>query len=421
MSLLDDVSIMVTPNGVKANVLYSVIPAAGTADMDFTRATTATRVNSAGTVASVATGVPRLDYRVGQGCPHILVEPARENKLTYSQDIDNADWSKSNVTVVANSTKSPDGATNAEKVTKNGNSANDRISQVVSGGATNSTKYSISAFVKNNDNETGAKTTLAVKLTAGTLFRLTFEWTGNSLAISTGHNSGTRTNEFCEDYGNDWYRIGFTYQADSTAAASYRLDVDRANTDTTKGIFVWGCQHEEGSYKTSYIPTTSASVTRNQEVFTKTGIASLINDSEGVLYVEAKTNYDSSQSRRICLSSGTSDNRVSLEFDESSENKLKVVISSGGLDTQFEYSDDDVDLAQFNKIAIKYKVNDFALWLNGSKKSTASSGATPIGLDRLAFDKGDATPVTSEFFGQVRNIQVYKTALTDDQLAALTT
>jgi len=139
------------------------------------------------------------------------------------------------------------------------------------------------------------------------------------------------------------------------------------------------------------------------------------------LYVEAKTNYDSSQSRRICLSSGTSDNRVSLEFDESSENKLKVVISSGGLDTQFEYSDDDVDLAQFNKIAIKYKVNDFALWLNGSKKSTASSGATPIGLDRLAFDKGDATPVTSEFFGQVRNIQVYKTALTDDQLAALTT
>ena len=416
MSLLDDVSIMVTPNGVKANILYSVIPAAGTADMAFTRATTATRVNSAGTVASVATGVPRLDYRVGQGCPHILVEPARENKLTYSQDIDNADWAKSNVTVVANSTASPDGTTNAEKVTKNGNSANDRISQVVSGGATNSTKYSISAFVKSVGDVTGAKTTLAVKLTAGTLFRLTFEWTGNSLAISTGHNSGTRTNEFCEDYGNDWYRIGFTYQADSTAAASYRLDVDRANASATTGIYVWGCQHEEGGYKTSYIPTTSASVTRNQELFTKTGIASLINDSEGVLYVEAKTNYDSSLSRRISLSDGSTDNRVSLEFDDSSDNKIKAFISFDDTDTQLEYTASN--LAQFNKIAIKYKVNDFAIWFNGTEVATDSSGAIPTGLTQLVFDGGNGS---NQFFGQVRNIQVYKTALTDDQLAALTT
>ena len=416
MSLLDDVSIMVTPNGVKANILYSVIPAAGTADMAFTRATTATRVNSSGTVASVATGVPRLDYRVGQGCPHILVEPARENKLTYSQDIDNADWAKSNVTVVANSTASPDGTTNAEKVTKNGNSANDRISQVVSGGATNSTKYSISAFVKSVGDVTGAKTTLAVKLTAGTLFRLTFEWTGNSLAISTGHNSGTRTNEFCEDYGNDWYRIGFTYQADSTAAASYRLDVDRANASATTGIYVWGCQHEEGGYKTSYIPTTSASVTRNQELFTKTGIASLINDSEGVLYIEAKTTYDSSLSRRISLSDGSTDNRVSLEFDDSSNNKIKAFISFDDTDTQLEYTASN--LAQFNKIAIKYKVNDFAIWFNGTEVATDSSGAIPTGLTQLVFDGGNGS---NQFFGQVRNIQVYKTALTDDQLAALTT
>ena len=407
MSLLDDVSIMVTPNGVKANILYSVIPAAGTADMAFTRATTATRVNSAGTVASVATGVPRLDYRVGQGCPHILVEPARENKLTYSQDIDNADWAKSNVTVVANSTASPDGTTNAEKVTKNGNSANDRISQVVSGGATNSTKYSISAFVKSVGDVTGAKTTLAVKLTAGTLFRLTFEWTGNSLAISTGHNSGTRTNEFCEDYGNDWYRIGFTYQADSTAAASYRLDVDRANASATTGIYVWGCQHEEGGYKTSYIPTTSASVTRNQELFTKTGIASLINDSEGVLYIEAKTTYDSSLSRRISLSDGSTDNRVSLEFDDSSNNKIKAFISFDDTDTQLEYTASN--LAQFNKIAIKYKVNDFAIWFNGTEVATDSSGAIPTGLTQLVFDGGNGS---NQFFGQVRNIQVYKTALT---------
>jgi len=383
------------------------------ADMDFTRATTATKVNSAGLVASVATGVPRLDY-TGGGCPHILAEPQRTNTLTYSQDIDNSDWAKSDVTVVANSTTSPDGTTNAEKVTKDGNSVNDRISQVVSGGVTSSSKYSVSAFVKNNDNATGAKTTLAAKVTSATLFRLTFEWTGNILAISTGHNSGTRTNEFCEDYGNGWYRIGFNYEADGTAS-TYRLDVDRTNASATTGIFVWGCQHEAGSYGTSYIPTVAASVTRNAETFTRTGIADLINDSEGVLYVEAKTTYDSSKSRRISLSDGTIGNRVSLEFDDSVENKIKAFISLNGTNQILEYT--APNLAQFNKIAIKYKVNDFAVWFNGTEVVTDTSGDVPTGMTRLGFDGGSGG---DDFFGEVRNIQVYKTALSDTQLDDLT-
>ena len=359
MSLLDDVSIMVTPNGVKANILYSVIPSAGTADMAFTRATTATRVNSLGTVASVATGVPRLDYRVGQGCPHILVESARTNTLTYSQDIDNSDWAKSNVTVVANSTTSPDGTTNAEKVTKNGNSANDRISQVVAGGVTSSTKYSVSAFVKSVGDITGAKTTLAVKITSATLFRLTFEWTGSNLAISTGSNSGTRTNEFCEDYGNGWFRIGFTYEADGTAA-TYRLDVDRENATATTGIFVWGCQHEEGGNKTSYIPTSSSSVTRNTELFTKTSIGSLIGTS-GVLYLELAS-AGSGVQESIALSDGSSSNRVLFFVTAGGNPSAQLRIGGTILGTITKTGLTETD---FNKFAIKYQNNklDFFIYL----------------------------------------------------------
>ena len=414
MSLLDDVSIMVTPNGVKANVLYSVIPAAGTADMAFTRATTATRVNSSGTVASVATGVPRLDYRVGQGCPHILVESARTNTLTYSQDIDNSDWVKSNVTVVANSTTSPDGTTNAEKVTKDGNSANDRISQVVAGGVTSSTKYSVSAFVKNNDNATGAKTTLAVKITSATLFRLTFEWTGSNLAISTGSNSGTRTNEFCEDYGNGWFRIGFTYEADGTAA-TYRLDVDRENGTATTGIFVWGCQHEEGGNKTSYIPTSSSSVTRNTEIFTKTSIGSLIGTS-GVLYLELAS-AGSGVQESIALSDGSSSNRVLFFITAGGNPSAQLRIGGTILGTITKTGLTETD---FNKFAIKYQNNKLDFFVNGSPLTPVTGTWTVPAFDRLGFDNGGSS-TTSDFEGKIRNIQVYKTALTDDQCEELTT
>ena len=89
MSLFDDASLVLTPNGYKASKLYSIKPTSGAGDMTVVRATTATRVNSAGLIESVATNVPRLDY-TGGGCPKILVEPERINRVLYSEQFDNA-------------------------------------------------------------------------------------------------------------------------------------------------------------------------------------------------------------------------------------------------------------------------------------------------------------------------------------------
>jgi hypothetical protein len=73
MSLLDTASLIVTPNAYKEGKLYSVIPSDGSGDFTFTRATTATRVNSAG-----------------------LVELVPYNLLTYSEQFENAAWTKVN-------------------------------------------------------------------------------------------------------------------------------------------------------------------------------------------------------------------------------------------------------------------------------------------------------------------------------------
>tara|TARA_R100001509_G_scaffold144947_2_gene101397 strand:+ start:1233 stop:3371 length:2139 start_codon:yes stop_codon:yes gene_type:complete len=355
--------------------------------------------------------VPRLDY-TGGGCPHILVEPQRTNICLRSELLNGTSWTKQNVTVTANSTTSPDGTVNAEKVAKDGVSADDKIEQGIS--ISNSTSYSVSAFLKNNDNPTGGKTTLSYRVNSGTLFRKTYEWTGSALAATTTYDNGTRTNEFLEDYGNGWYRVGFSFTSDGTAG-DVEIDVDRSGGTSTTSIYVWGCQLEEGAYATSYIPTLGSTVTRNAEVFTRTGIGDLINSSEGVLFIEMAAIADDGTHRQISLSDGSADNRVTIGLSNASGN-LSAQIKSGGAFSMNKAK--TATQTNFNKIAVKWKVNDMAVWLNGSEVDTDVSGAAPIGLDTLTFNRGDNS---NYFYGEVKQIQVYKTALSDTQLGALTT
>ena len=98
-----------------------------------------------------------------------------------------------------------------------------------------------------------------------------------------------------------------------------------------------------------------------------------------------------------------------------SKEQLKVMseISKGT-----HYTNNSTDVLSNTKIAIKYKLNDFAVWINGVEVNTDSSGITPTGLNTLNFDRGTGGNV---FVGKVKDLQVFTTALTDEQLAALTT
>ena len=89
MSLLDKISLLVTPNAVKGSKLYSVIPSNGTGDLIVVRNTTATRINSLGSIESVAVDVPRLNYDAIGGQPYLLLEPQRTNRLLNSNVVVN--------------------------------------------------------------------------------------------------------------------------------------------------------------------------------------------------------------------------------------------------------------------------------------------------------------------------------------------
>jgi len=352
--------------------------------------------------------VPRIDY-TGGGCPHILAEPQRTNIVTYSEDFTQSVWNKTNTTVQSGFV-SPNGTENAYKLKEDTSTAEHFIQSIIS--VSNATIYTTSIFVKY----------------AGRAWvRFTDAQSSNRIHFNTqtgvfGAITGTVISYNKTALENGWYKLSFTTTSVATAYAP-RLSLAEADNDVSytgdgsSGVYIYGAQLEEGSYPTSYIPTSGSTVTRNKDVFTRDGIASLINSEEGVLFVEMAALVSlNDDENTVSLSDGTNINTIRLQFN-TLNNNVRVFVGNGN--TQVNSNITISDITAFNKFAFKYKQNDFALWINGSEVITDTSGNTFAAgtLNKLGFVRGDNTEY---LFGKVRQLQVYKTALTDAQLTSLT-
>ena len=358
--------------------------------------------------------LPRVDYT--DGTSSLLVEPQRTNLVTYSEDF--SQWSsKINIDVTLNSETSPDGVVNATFINENNSNAQHFIGQSLS--ITNGQDISISVYAKKNQRDV-----------------LQISPSGNYLSPSGYANydlnnglvtaSGGGVTAEIEGLTNGWFRCVAKFTANNTASGTTAFFLQNSTTasrgssydgDGTSGLYMWGAQTEIGSYATSYIPTSGSTVTRNQETYTKTGISDKINSTEGVLFAEIAALSDDGTSRLIGLSDGTSTKRINIYYDTSSNSIYGLLLNSSvqGI-TSFTLSDS----TNFAKIAFKYKENDFALWVNGTEVDTDSSGTTFTSdtLNKLSFDRADGV---APFFGKVKQLQVFKTALSDSELATLTT
>ena len=226
----------------------------------FTRASTATRVNESGLIESVASGVPRIDF-LDNADGHLLLEPSRTNSLTYSEDFSNAVWVKTNVTVSANSTSSPDGSESADSVVSSASNVAHFISTpafTVSSAAS----YTTSIFAKYNG--TFMQITFGTGQVSGNP-RVNFDLQNGVLgSLDTGISASI------DSYGNGWYKLTATVTTATTSLnvnfvnipSSTSSRVQAYEGDGVSGAYLWGAQLEAGSYATSYIPTSGAAVTR---------------------------------------------------------------------------------------------------------------------------------------------------------------
>ena len=189
------------------------------------------------------------------------------------------------------------------------------------------------------------------------------------------------------------------------------------NSSSLSELYVWGFQLELGSYPTSYIPTSGSAVTRAAETASGAGTSAEFNDSEGVLYAEIAALADNSINRQITLSDGTDTNRLVLKYDNQS-NVIQAFNRVNGGETAF-LNASVTDITLFSKCLLKYKVNDYALWINGFEvdTDTVSTIFPPNTLDDLKFG---IVAAGSNFYGKTKQLQYFDSALTDSELEALT-
>ena len=338
-------------------------------------------------VQEIQTDTPRIDF-TNDTKGHLLLEPSRTNLITYSEDLTDSSWAKQGFgtgttpIITSNNTISPDGTQNADKVVFDKGT-----------GTTTSDLSMISASFTTQSN------TASFYVKADSPQRIVVRNSNSFVGY---------------DIGTDWTRIEKT-DTGGSLQIGLRDGYGVADVPNTATVYLWGVQVEAADYATSYIPTTGAASTRNADVCNNSGSAQDFNDSEGVLYAEIAALADDGTFRQLTISDSSTSDRVSIDFT-STDNQIRSFSSSGG-STAANMTGTVTDSKEFNKVAVKYKLNDYALWINGNEVSTDTSAATPVGLQQLAFDNGGGS---NDFYGKVRNVQVFTEALTDAELQELT-
>ena len=367
-------------------------------EFDVTRASTATRVNKQGLIETVNSNIARIDYS-NDANGALLLENQSTNLVTYSESFDNAYWQKTGggtgsvAVATSNTIISPDGTVNADTIVFNsgaGTTPSDQSNIGRTFSILNSTTYTFSVYLKG--------------LTGGEeiLFR----------GSDGVYDKAVLTNE--------WKIYNFTSLSTSTTATfafGLRQGLSGIGTiNSSASIYAWGAQLEQNSYATSYIPTSGTAQTRVEETCGGAGSSSSINSEEGVLYAEISALSDDLTRRIITLTDGTLNNILKLEYKNVS-NQIEAVLYDGGTQCLMLYT--LPDSIYFNKIAFKYKQNDFSLWVNGVKVVSDLSGGVFANntLNNINFSQGGS----NFLYGKIKDLRVYSTALTDSELQALTT
>jgi len=418
-------SLLIVPARFKTGKLYTQIATtsagvvlASSGDFNFTRATTATRYNSAGLIESVASGVSRLDYYTSggtAGCPALLVEPGGTNLALQSEAFNTtANWSpvqllafNSGSVTNTTGTLDPYGTNVADLIVANTVSDQHRVDQTT---VSVSGSYTFSIFLK----------------AAGYNFaRLRLSGIGATFNLASGTISSTDSGivSSIQSYGNGWYRCIIS-KAASVANEIVRVNILQSASgdfagDGPSGIYIFGSQYELGTVATSYIPTTTASATRNADVISLSGaVSGCIGQTEGTIYAEVDAKSIMSSKAIVQLDNGTGDNRLSVQMQPT--NVLAVFLANAGSLSTIATG---TITTGTHKIAVGYNQSNVQIYLDGAfLVSGVTSNYPTLSLTNISVGSRVFSSAIGNFFNdRIRAAALYTTRLTNDQLQALTT
>lgn len=337
----------------------------------FTRTTDATHpatyVNSSGVVTSATNNQPRFDYNpVTLACKGLLIEESRTNSFVYSADLSNANWLTSN-TSTGSTTASPDGTNTAYKMVPQGGGEHYRYQSLASG------THTISCYAK-----ASGYNWICLFIQNGSTASAYFNLSTGVVGTVSG-TSATKVASI-QDAGNGWYRCVFTATAASSGAMGYLFTNADATTiftaDGTSGMYVWGAQIElNTSFATSYIPTTSAALTRNADVATMTGtnFSSWWTATTGGAQVTAIPKSNATTKPYLTFDDSTALNNILMQ---SNTTNLELKITNLGV-LQTTLDSGTVTVNSINKICCAWSTNSCASSGNAANPATIGLAVIP--------------------------------------------
>jgi hypothetical protein len=313
--------------------------------------------------------------------------------LTRSEEFNDSSWAV-NATITANTAISPDGTQDADTILGTGFIGKNILQSGI---------HTFSVFAK-----AGTSNEIRLNVFDGTTDRGVYYNLSNGTITSS---YGTIIASNIVSYGNGWYRIIITT---NNATRSY-VQIHR---DSAQTCFIYGAQLEAGSYPTSYIPTTSASVTRNADEISKTGISSLIGQTEGTVFLDWKQN-GLSNLQGIYANNYNLTGSISIQVDTSGRLRAFVLNNGSFFDLSTPYN--TIQVGQSYKVAFAYKSGSLALYLNGNQIQTSTNTFSfTTTLSEIDLSNRNI------YFAQtcetsVKTTAIWKTRLSNDTLATLTT
>jgi hypothetical protein len=378
-------------------------------------------------IESVASGVPRLDYYTSggtAGCPALLVEPSAQNVALRSAGLDvSGTWQRSNISVTTGTT-SPEGLTTAFNIVESSDvtAQTHELAQtgfsVVSG-----TSYTFSLFIKAGTNNRNLRLAIGGANFVGSPVA-TFNPVSGSVVASGDCVASI------ENYGNGWFRCRITATADLTGSSFLGIYTASGTSVSYIGngsgsVQVWGAQAEASSIPTSYIPTTTGSITRNADVVTLSGaVSGCIGQTEGTIYAEVDYRNFANITMLSVQTASIASGAVRIENTNNGTQLRCHVRGASGETVMDQVITSPLLSTGINKIAVGYSsaASGLCIALNGTVVFTGTAAAFTINPDRILLGSREVSSVAQQFFNnRIRSAAIYTTRLTNAELAALTT
>jgi hypothetical protein len=399
----------------------------------FSRASTGTRFNQYGILETVAANSPRFDHTysptTGITCQGLLIEDTRTNLLTFSEQFNNAIWTKSNLTVGIGSATAPNGLTTAYSLTDNATNATHTITQTFT--PTVATTYSFSCFARSGVGSTGFAVGLTLSglgLVGQVIVDLDTGVGITSLYLANNYTT------FIQPYPNGWYRVGLAATAINAALTSSTISIVKKSgstgiltyVGTGSTILIYGAQLEVGPAPSSYIQSVASSGIRSGDLayIDLNPKPTWFNASQGSLVF---------QHGSVGFSTTTAAGFPAIGFartDGNSGYSIQYFFNRSGVGTSrylIQNNNNNIGIITYQatspafpaaKVGFAYTSNSFRLIRNGLSVGTAIGTTVPSVGSLMIGNSGK--DITSTINSTIAVMSYYPVALSTSQLQNLT-